>query len=129
MKPSLTILIADDEVHIQRVLELKFTAAGFACIKVGDGTAAWKAVVEHRPDLVISDYQMPGLSGLDLAAKMYQDYDLREIPVILLTAHGFSLRPEDLRETNILHRVAKPFSPRELLDLARDLVLEMPLGG
>ena len=120
------ILLADDEVHILRVLELKLSSAGFNCIKTSDGISAWKEILRSKPALVISDYQMPGMSGLDLAQKMFENIELRGIPVILLTARGFSLTPDDLTHTNILYRLSKPFSPREILTLVQE-VLEIKI--
>jgi CheY-like chemotaxis protein len=128
MKEHARIVLADDEVHILRILDLKLTAAGFTCIQTCNGLQAWQEVVRSRPNMLITDYQMPGMTGLELAEKMHQDYDLRDIPVILLTAHGFTLRPEDLTDTNILHRVSKPFSPREVLGLVQDLLTETSMG-
>jgi CheY-like chemotaxis protein len=126
-KPN--IVIADDEVHILRVLDLKLSGNGFGCTKAYDGVQAWEAIFRLRPDLVISDYQMPRLNGLELAEKMFADPELRGIPVVLLTARGFSLTARDLEETNILYRVSKPFSPRELLSLVEEVLMSSMKGG
>jgi two-component system, OmpR family, response regulator len=122
MKETVTLVIADDEVHILRVLDLKLSGSGFHCVKACNGLEAWEKVRQTRPALVISDYQMPGLSGLVLAERMYEDVELRGIPIILLTARGFSLTPDDLEHTNIQYRMSKPFSPRELLALVEDIL-------
>ncbi len=117
-----TIVIADDEVHILRVLELKLSGAGFTCVKACDGLVAWQQILRVRPVLVISDYQMPGLDGVSLAEKMYREESLRHIPFILLTARGFSVNREDVAETHIVHKISKPFSPRELLALVHEVL-------
>ena len=122
MNQNNTIVLADDEVYILRVLELKLNSAGFNCIKAMDGISAWKEILRTKPALVISDYQMPGMSGLDLAQKMFEHIELRGTPIILLTARGFSLTPDDLAQTNILYRVSKPFSPREILSLVQEVI-------
>jgi CheY-like chemotaxis protein len=129
MKEKPNIVIADDEVHILRVLDLKLSSNGFCCTKTYDGVQAWEAISRLRPDLVISDYQMPRLNGLELAEKMFEDPELRGIPVVLLTARGFSLTARDLEETNILYRVSKPFSPRELLSLVEEVLMSSIKGG
>ncbi|MFA5864830.1 MAG: response regulator [Phycisphaerae bacterium] len=123
MSENNTIVIADDEAHILRVLELKLSSAGFTCVKAGNGLQAWDQIVRTRPALVISDYQMPEMTGLELAEKMYQENELRGTPIILLTARGFSLTPDDLAQTNIQYRVSKPFSPRELLALVQEILM------
>jgi CheY-like chemotaxis protein len=122
-------MIVDDEVHILRVLELKLSARGFGCTKAYDGVQAWEGIFHRRPDLVISDYQMPRLNGLELAEKMFDEPELRGIPVILLTARGFSLTAKDLEQTNILYRISKPFSPRDLVNLVEEVLSSTINGG
>ncbi len=119
-KPRL--VIADDEIHILRILELKFANSGFDVIKAATGYQAWEIISANPPDMVITDYQMPELTGIDLAERMYADYRLRKIPVILLTARGFSLTQQDLVDTNIVRMITKPFSPREVLAIVREIV-------
>jgi CheY-like chemotaxis protein len=123
MSENNTIVIADDEIHILRILELKLRSAGFTCVKAANGLQAWEEILRTRPTLVISDYQMPEMTGLELAEKMYQENELRGTPIILLTARGFSLTPDDLAQTNIQYRVSKPFSPRELLALVQEILM------
>jgi len=98
-------------------------------VLVHDGLEAWDRVHRVRPHLVISDYQMPGLNGLDLAERMFQDKELRHVPIILLTGRGMSLRPRDLALTNIVHLVSKPFSPKSLLAMAQDMLAGSLCGG
>ncbi len=129
MNEKLKIVIADDEVHILRVLDLKLSRNGFCCAKANDGIQAWEEICRCRPDLVISDYQMPRLNGLELAEKMFDEPALRGVPVILLTARGFSLTAKDLEQTNILYRVSKPFSPREVLSLVEEVLTDSVKGG
>jgi len=129
MSEQQTIVLADDEVHILRVLELKLSAAGFHCIKAVNGQLAWELVQRHQPVLVISDYQMPEVDGVELAERMHRESSLCEIPVILLTARGFSLHREDLARTNIVHKIAKPFSPREILSLVQEVLAGSVKGG
>lgn len=121
MNAPLKIIVADDEVHILRVVELKLRSAGFEVVCAHDGLEARHEILQSRPSLVITDYHMPGINGMELAEMMYLREDLREIPIVLLTAKGFSLNPNDLAKTNIVRIVSKPFSPRELLALAQQL--------
>ncbi|NLE28970.1 MAG: response regulator [Phycisphaerae bacterium] len=115
MSRPLKIIIADDEVHILRVVEFKLRAAGFDVVCAHDGLQAWQEIERDHPALLITDYQMPGINGMELAQKMFNLENLRDIPVILLTARCFSLNRDDLAKTNIVRVVPKPFSPRELL--------------
>lgn len=110
------ILIADDEPHIVQVVALKLRNAGFVIIPAADGEEAFELACQEKPDLLITDLQMPYLSGLELCQKLKDRPDTASIPAIMLTARGYSLAPDDLARTNIRTVMSKPFSPRELLE-------------
>jgi len=109
------VLVCDDEPHIVHVVSTKLRNNGFEVVSAADGEEGFDAAKQHAPDLVITDYQMPFLSGLELCAKLRADPQTAGIPVIMLTARGFSLGDEDLKDTNIRKVLPKPFSPREVL--------------
>lgn len=109
------ILVCDDEPHIVHVVSTKLRNGGFDVVTAADGEEALNAAREHKPDLLITDYQMPYLSGLELCVKLRSDPETRSIPVIMLTARGFSLGEDDLKDTSIQKVLPKPFSPREVL--------------
>jgi two-component system, OmpR family, alkaline phosphatase synthesis response regulator PhoP len=111
-----SILICDDEIHILRAAEIKFRHAGYDVRVAGDGLEGWAAIEAARPDLVITDYQMPRLDGMGLVQRIRANPATADLPVIMLTAKGFELSHEEVTARwNILAIVAKPFSPRELL--------------
>jgi two-component system alkaline phosphatase synthesis response regulator PhoP len=116
------ILIADDEAHIIHVVQLKLQNGGFDVVTSMDGREALELARTVRPQLLISDLQMPILSGLELAAALYQDPKTRDIPIILLTAKGFEVDEQATARTNIRMVMTKPFSPRELLARANEFV-------
>ena len=106
------ILMCDDEVHILRAAEFKLTASGHELEGVLDGEQAWTALQRSRPDLLISDRQMPRLDGLGLIRRIRGDRRFDGLPIILLTSRGHDLpSSEDL---GVELQMAKPFSPREL---------------
>lgn len=109
------ILIADDETHILRIVSLKLRNAGYEVITAEDGEQALALVRERRPDLLVTDYQMPYLTGLELCVKLRCDPETAELPAMLLTARGSSLSGHELARTNIREVMSKPFSPREVL--------------
>ncbi len=109
------VLVADDETHILNVLSIKLRNAGFSVLAAEDGAEACELAHQHRPDLVITDYQMPLLSGLELCSKLQMDSRTSGIPIILLTARGFALSEKDGWPGNIRKVIPKPFSPREVL--------------
>lgn len=111
-----TVLVIDDEAHITRVVSLKLRNAGYEVRTAADGEEGFEAAVQHTPDLIITDLQMPYLSGLEMARKLRSTRSTAGIPVLMLTARGFGLTPDDMEGTNILDVVSKPFGPRELLE-------------
>lgn len=117
------VLLCDDEVHIVRAAEFKLARAGYRVQCAADGQEAWEKIERDRPDLLITDLQMPRLDGLALIERLRQRPDTRGMPVIVLTAKGFELKPQELAEKwGVLAVVGKPFSPRELLRLVESAV-------
>jgi DNA-binding response OmpR family regulator len=115
------ILIVDDEAHILHVLSLKLQNAGYRVITAEDGEEAFDSATRHGPDVVITDYQMPFLNGLELCIKLKQHPRTSTTPCLMLTARGYSLGQEQITQTNIAAVISKPFSPREILTRVREL--------
>jgi CheY-like chemotaxis protein len=112
---SKRILLCDDEIHILRAAEFKFKRAGYEVLCASDGEEAWALIQQQLPDVVVTDCQMPQLSGLSLAERIKQTPATAHIPVIMLSGKGFELSPQDLKEHyGIWVLLGKPFSLREL---------------
>ena len=120
--PEKTILVADDESHILNVVSLKLRNAGFRVITASDGQEALELAGQEKPDLVITDYHMPRLSGIELCRRLKQDAVTSNIPAIMLTARGYSLDEQDTAESGILQMISKPFSPRQLLATVNEVL-------
>lgn len=118
------ILVADDESHILHVVSLKLRNAGFTVVTASDGQEALELAQQEHPDLIITDYHMPQLSGLELCQKLKQDPATSGIPAIMLTARGYHLEPHDTEQSGILHMLSKPFSPRHLLTTVNEVLGE-----
>lgn len=115
--------VCDDEPHIVLAVSLKFTKAGFRVTSDNNGQSAWESILRDPPQLLITDLQMPLLDGLGLIKKVRAHAELKEIPVILLTAKGFELDEAELQdEYGVQHIIPKPFSPRELVAIANSLL-------
>ena len=109
------ILLCDDELHILRAAEFKFKRAGYEVLAANDGQEGWEMIEQSRPDIVVTDCQMPRLSGLGLAERIKSNPATAHLPVIMLSAKGFEMSADELREQYGIHSLmAKPFSPREL---------------
>jgi two-component system alkaline phosphatase synthesis response regulator PhoP len=117
-----TILVADDESHILHVVSLKLRNAGFNVITAHDGQEALELAQQHRPDMLITDYHMPGLSGLELCQRLKQDVRTAHIRAIMLTARGYHLEPHDTEQSGVLRMISKPFSPRHLLSTVHEVL-------
>lgn len=117
-----TVLCVDDESHILHVVSLKLRNAGYHVVTAEDGEEGLQAAFEHVPDLVITDYQMPFLTGLELCVELKKHPPTSSIPVLMLTARGFSLSQDQLDQTNIITVLNKPFSPRDVLARVQELV-------
>jgi CheY-like chemotaxis protein len=122
------ILVVDDEAHILHVVNLKLSNAGFRVLTAEDGEEGLELALEHRPDLVITDYQMPFLTGLELCQKLKAHPHTAETPALMLTARGFKLPAEALDQTNIVEVFSKPFSPKEVLEAVHRLVGQSTAG-
>jgi two-component system, OmpR family, alkaline phosphatase synthesis response regulator PhoP len=117
-----TILLVDDEPHITHVMALKLRGAGFTVVTARDGEEALELAKEHRPDLVITDLQMPYMSGLELCVRLRRTPETSETPALMLTARGYVLDPFDLQQTNIKQVLPKPFSARDILARAQEVL-------
>ena len=119
------ILVVDDEVHIVHVVSLKLQNAGFEVVAASDGQEGLDTAAQVRPDLIITDYQMPVMSGLQFCKEMRNREPLKNIPAIMLTARGFDIEPQEMIDAGIAECLAKPFSPRGLLQSVNELLHSM----
>lgn len=124
-RPKPLILIADDESHILHVVRLKLANAGYEVVTAADGEEGLEVALERLPDLVITDYQMPHLNGLDLCRKLKAEARTAHVRALMLTARGASLSEEEMQGTNIAGVLSKPFSPREVLLRVKELLKDM----
>jgi two-component system alkaline phosphatase synthesis response regulator PhoP len=117
------ILLCDDELHILKAAEFKFSRAGYQVVCAGNGEEGWAQIEREMPDVVVTDCQMPLLNGLELAKRIKNHAATNHLPVIMLSAKGFELSAEQLRdEYGIIRLLCKPFSPRELFGLVESLL-------
>lgn len=114
------ILVVDDEKHIVHVVSLKLKNAGYEVITAGDGEEGYEMACDNHPDLIITDYQMPYMTGLEMCRELQGNDRTSKIPVLLLTARGYALEDADLVAANIKRSISKPFSPRELLESVKE---------
>jgi DNA-binding response OmpR family regulator len=116
------ILLADDEPHISRMLCERLTREGFEVVCARDGEEAWELAQEQTPDLVVTDLQMPVMSGLDLAKALRGHGPTAKTPLIMLTARGYVVDGQERAEAGITEMHPKPFSVRHLVERVRALL-------
>ena len=120
---AFSILLADDETHILRAAEIKFTRSGYRVRCASDGQEAWEMIEAERPDILITDCQMPRLDGLALARRIRSSPAVSDLPIVMLTAKGYELRHDKVEQELSLKAVlAKPFSPRELVARVEEIL-------
>ena len=120
---SARVILADDEMHILRAAEFKLKRSGFDVTCVEDGQAAWEKIQEGLPDILITDYHMPRMDGLELCRKVRSTPETANLPIVMLTAKGFDLSGEDeTADLNIAAVLAKPFSPRGLVQCIQEVI-------
>ncbi len=110
-----SVLIVEDEAPLQKLLAYNLRAAGFDTAAAYDGEEAMLLIAEREPDLLLVDWMLPQLSGLELCRRLRRRPETAHIPIIMLTARGEE--PDRLRglETGADDYVTKPFSPAELI--------------
>ncbi|MFM7051157.1 MAG: response regulator [Planctomycetota bacterium] len=120
------ILVVDDEAHIVHVVALKLRNAGFEVLTAGDGDEALAMLAGEPVSMVVTDLQMPAMTGIELARAMVARPALAQIPVLMLTARGHLLREGEADSANIRRVVHKPFSPRALLAEIESVLADAP---
>ena len=110
-----SILIVEDDGAIREMLAAALTEAQFRVVECGDADCALHRIGDHLPDLILLDWMLPGVSGVEFARRLKRDEATREVPIIMLTARGEE--HDRLRgfDAGVEDYVAKPFSTRELL--------------
>lgn len=110
------VVIIDDEPFILMMLEDKLKRAGLQVVTLKESISALDTIKKELPDLVILDWMMPEMSGLDLCRKIKSVPEIAAIPIFMLTAKG---QEEDERQglkCGVERYITKPFSPKALLD-------------
>lgn len=116
---TIRVLIADDEPNQLELLSFNLTQAGFSVTKAMDGQQALDLAEELQPDIVILDWMMPQLSGIEVCRALRSMQETRMIPIIMLSARGEEGDKTLGLDVGADDYIAKPFSPRELVSRVR----------
>ena len=121
------VLIADDEPHMLRLLELTFKKGGFEVVCCRDGKAAVAAVTTVQPQLILLDVMMPGLDGLGALRQLKENPATKNIPVIVLSSKGHALTRVEAELAGASMFLTKPFSPSQLVGEAKKMIASAAL--
>lgn len=110
-----SILVVEDEPEIRELLCFALTRAGFSVIEAASGEAALQHLDSHVPDIMIVDWMLPGMSGVDLAKRLRKDELTQQMPLLMLTARSEETDILKSFESGVDDYMRKPFSPRELV--------------
>ncbi|MCD8512807.1 MAG: phosphate regulon transcriptional regulator PhoB [Nitrincola sp.] len=115
MSVAKRVLIVDDEAPIREMIAVALEMAGYDCIEAENAQQAHAAVLDHKPDMVLLDWMMPGTNGIDFARRLRRDETTANVPIIMLTAKAEEDNKVQGLEAGVDDYITKPFSPRELV--------------
>ena len=116
------ILVVEDNEDNRRIIRDLLTGAGYEMLEALDGAQGVAMAPEHKPDLILMDMQLPVLDGYEATRRIKADPALAHIPVIAVTSYALSGDEAKTKAAGCNGYVAKPFSPRQLLDKVREFL-------
>ncbi len=119
---SKTVLIVEDNELNMKLFHDLLEAQGYATLQTKDGREALQLARDHRPDLVLMDIQLPEVSGLEVTKWIKEDDDLRDIPMIAVTAFAMKGDEEKIRQGGCEAYIAKPISVSEFLQTVQKFI-------
>jgi two-component system phosphate regulon response regulator PhoB len=114
-----SVLIVEDEPAIRQMVRFALDTEGLSCAEAGDADQAGQAIARQQPDLILLDWMLPGISGIEFARRLRHDPRTSQIPIIMLTARGEEQDRIRGLDTAADDYVTKPFSMRELMSRIR----------
>ncbi len=119
---SVRILHVEDHLANRMIVRDLLEFQGYQVIEVSDGEEALAAADRERPDLILMDIQLPRISGLEASRRIKSREELRHIPIIAITSFALSGDDQKAAEAGCDAYIAKPYRPRDLLQLVRKLL-------
>ena len=122
MIPQACVLLVEDEQAISSVVRYNLESEGFRVLEASDGDEALAMVCDERPDLVVLDWMLPSISGLEVCRSIRRTKDFKQLPIIMLTARAEEEDRIRGLDSGADDYVTKPFSPSELVARVRALL-------
>ncbi len=122
---AFSVLIVDDSMPMRSVIKKTFKAAGYGnakFIEAEDGKQALGLLKENWIDIVITDFNMPVMNGLELISKMKKDELFEQIPVVVISTEGSQEKVDQFKKNGAAGYIKKPFTPEQLRDILVELL-------
>jgi len=119
-----TILYVEDNEFNRKIVRDLLARTSYRLIEATDGEAGMAMALQEVPNLILMDIQLPKISGLDATRRLRADARTAQIPIIAITSYALSGDDQNALDAGASAYLAKPYSPRELLDLIRKLAPE-----
>ena len=126
-QPLNRICYVEDDEDIQRIVRMSLERVGKMTVEVvGDPMVAIERIIAFKPELVLLDWMMPGMDGPTLFRKMIETPEVKNLPVVFITAKASQRELDELRTLGAAGTISKPFSPRDLPDQLRAIWAALP---
>jgi DNA-binding response OmpR family regulator len=116
------VVVVDDEPFILMMIEDKLKKAKIEVVTLRESKNALEVIKKERPDLIILDWMMPEMSGIELCKMIKNDSDVADIPVFMLTAKGQDSDEQLGLRSGVRRYITKPFSPKSLLTMVQETI-------
>ena len=124
---TFSILLVDDSMPMRSVIKKAFKAAGYSGSQfheAANGVEALEKLANHWIDIVITDFTMPVMNGLEMLIKMRQNELFKTIPVVVVTTEGSKEKIEQFMKNGAAGYIKKPFTPEQIRDIITDILGE-----
>lgn len=119
------ILIAEDERDIRDLIEFTLKFAGHEVFKAANGAEAVEQAPEVKPDLILMDVRMPRMTGYEACRELKQIDDVKDIPVVFLSAKGQDVEMQTGLEAGAVAYILKPFAPDDLTRRVAEILQDL----
>ncbi len=116
------VIVVDDEPFILMMIEDKLKTAGIDVVTLRSSVNAVEVVREQKPGLVILDWMMPEMSGIEVCRRLKTEPETSDIPIFMLTAKGQDADEQLGLKCGVARYITKPFSPKALLEMVREVI-------
>ncbi len=119
---SATILLVDDYRDALDIWDIYLSGFGFHVVTATNGSEALSLAEQHTPDIVVTDLELPGLSGFDIARQLRANPATRDVPLIAVTGYSHVVNSEQARSSGFNRVIVKPCPPDVLLEEIRRIL-------